>query len=158
MSAHGAWLPHWCYEAMCVDSRLASRVRARFNVELRAVEWRGSAKGDAWQLVVPATGESWFDRGELEAAATARHGLPGSLCPVCGIWKWMPLVYGELPRIRACLGKDAPDVVASPEWFGDGMNSYRQLLVRRELAEVLADASPKDFAVWPVEELLPVER
>jgi hypothetical protein len=39
------------------------------------------------------------------------------------------------------------DVVASPEWFGDGWNSYRQILVRFELAEILAAASPRDFKV-----------
>jgi hypothetical protein len=39
------------------------------------------------------------------------------------------------------------DVAASPEWFGDGWNSYRQILVRRELAELLAGASPRDFKV-----------
>jgi hypothetical protein len=37
------------------------------------------------------------------------------------------------------------DIAASPEWFGDGWNSFRQVLVRRELAELLAQASPRDF-------------
>ncbi|MBE2321137.1 hypothetical protein DVA67_034710 [Solirubrobacter sp. CPCC 204708] len=39
------------------------------------------------------------------------------------------------------------DAVASPEWFGDGCKSFRQMLVRRSLGELLAHASPRDFAL-----------
>lgn len=37
------------------------------------------------------------------------------------------------------------DVAASPEWFGDSRNAYRQIVVRRELAQLVVDASPRDF-------------
>lgn len=36
---------------------------------------------------------------------------------------------------------------ANPEWFGNGWKAFRQVLVRRELAELLAAASPRDFKV-----------
>lgn len=59
----------------------------------------------------------------------------------------MPLTFGSLPplRIRPPLGDAA--IAASPEWFGDGWKAFRQVLVRRELAELLAAASPRDFRV-----------
>ncbi|HEY8457426.1 MAG TPA: hypothetical protein VIL34_17670 [Actinopolymorphaceae bacterium] len=42
------------------------------------------------------------------------------------------------------------DVAASPEWFGDGWKAFRQILFRRELAELIASASPRDFDIQPV--------
>jgi hypothetical protein len=41
-------------------------------------------------------------------------------------------------------------VVASPEWFGAGKQSFRQILWRRDLADFLVAASPKDFKVQDV--------
>jgi hypothetical protein len=42
---------------------------------------------------------------------------------------------------------DEFDVVASPEWFGDGCNAFREILVRRELASIIVAASPRDFRI-----------
>ena len=42
------------------------------------------------------------------------------------------------------------DLVASPEIFGDGWNSFRHLLFRRELADYLVAANK---SVWSVVEL-----
>jgi hypothetical protein len=42
------------------------------------------------------------------------------------------------------------DVAASPEWFGDGWNAYRRIVVRRELAQLVVDASPRDFRIEEV--------
>ena len=42
-------------------------------------------------------------------------------------------------------------IAASPEWFGDGRKACREILVRRERAELLAAASPGDFRVNEVE-------
>ena len=38
---------------------------------------------------------------------------------------------------------DGHDVVASPEWFGDGWKAYREVLFRRELAELIVAANPR---------------
>jgi hypothetical protein len=45
---------------------------------------------------------------------------------------------------------DGFDAIASPEWFGDGCQSFRQILVCRQLAELIESASPKDFKVRDV--------
>jgi hypothetical protein len=42
---------------------------------------------------------------------------------------------------------DGVDVAASPEWFGDGWQAFRQILFRRPLAELIANASPRDFRI-----------
>lgn len=42
------------------------------------------------------------------------------------------------------------DVVASPEWFGAGMQAFRELMFRRSLATALVAAHPR---VWSIVEL-----
>ncbi|MEU0091068.1 hypothetical protein [Kribbella sp. NPDC006257] len=42
------------------------------------------------------------------------------------------------------------DIAASPEWFGDGWKAFREVLVRRELAELLVAESPRDFKIQEV--------
>jgi hypothetical protein len=59
----------------------------------------------------------------------------------------MPVPTSELPSLGqdAALGKAY--AASSPEWFGAGHQSYRKIILRRELAELLAGVSPKDFKV-----------
>ena len=52
-----------------------------------------------------------------------------------------------LPAVLHVPELDDVDVAASPEWFGDGGSSFRELLMRRELAELLVHASPRDFRI-----------
>lgn len=147
----GAWMPNWQFDAICLERSVTDEVADRFNVELREVTWRGPAPGVAMQLVVPSVGDVWFDPDELRKKAAARHGTPGATCPECGVWRWMPLIFGFLPPVRTSPEWARHDVIASPEWFGDGRQAFRQILVRRELAELIAAASPKDFKVQDVQ-------
>jgi hypothetical protein len=55
------------------------------------------------------------------------------------------MTYDLLPAVSSDILSRTEDVIASPEWFGDGHRSFRQVLVRRELAELISAASPKDF-------------
>src|SRR4051812_29308344 len=57
----------------------------------------------------------------------------------------MPLGFGALPSLQVTPEHFKQDVVASPEWFGDGCQSFREILVQRELGELLAGQSPRDF-------------
>jgi hypothetical protein len=100
--------------------------------------------------VAPTVGEAWFDAAELEGRAKAKHGSAGATCPECGVWRWMPLSYAHLPPLRPEPAWEGKDVIASPEWFGDGWKAFRQILVRRVLAQLIAQASPKDFKVREV--------
>jgi hypothetical protein len=56
----------------------------------------------------------------------------------------VPLAYEQLPP-PAPTDLGGSDIAASSEWFGDGHQSYRQILMRRELAELIVAAGPKDF-------------
>jgi hypothetical protein len=39
------------------------------------------------------------------------------------------------------------DVAGSPEWFGDGAQSFRESVMRRALAQLISGASPRDFRI-----------
>ncbi|MBM7790567.1 hypothetical protein [Tenggerimyces flavus] len=61
-----------------------------------------------------------------------------------------PLSYEQLPALEVRPELGDVDVAASPEWFGDGWKAFRYLLLRRELATLIAEAGPKDFRVLEV--------
>lgn len=107
------------------------------------------------QIVAPTVGQKWFDADELRDMAIQQHGTAGERCEGCGTWRWMPLAFGlmppELPPLRPDEEWDRFDVVASPEWFGAGKRSFRQVLVRRRLGELIATSSPKDFKMVAVD-------
>jgi hypothetical protein len=150
MKVEGAWVPNWRFDAICLERSLADVAESLFKLNFLEVQWHGASPGEAKQILVPSTGDAWFDPDELREKTTARHGTAGATCPDCGTWRWMPLPFGSLPplRIRPLLGD--VDIAASPEWFGDGWKAFRQILVRRELAEIIAAASPRDFKVQEV--------
>lgn len=67
----------------------------------------------------------------------------------------MPLSFGLLPAVTDISALEPLDIAASPEWFGDGWQAYRQVLVRRELAELLLEAGPRDFSIVELDEPVP---
>jgi hypothetical protein len=139
LKVEGAWVPNWRFDTVCVEARVAADVAKRFRVMFRPVAWRGSPPGEASQLVIPTFGSCWFSPEELERRLVDRHGSSGASCSVCGRWRWLLLPMTDLPV--------PTDAVASPEWFGDGCQSSRSILFRRELAELLVASSPKDFKI-----------
>jgi hypothetical protein len=145
LKAEGAWVPNWHFDTLCVDADVAAALSERFIVDLRPVAWYGAARGVAHQVVFPTVGSRWFAVEDLERRTRARHGGTGSTCSTCGRWRWLPLPMNERPAPVEDFAGVEVDAVASPEWFGDGCQSSRDLLVRRELAEFLVAASPKDF-------------
>jgi hypothetical protein len=154
----GAWTPNWQFDAICLERGLAERVAGGFRVELRDVDWHASPPGEAKQIVVPTVGEAWFDPGQLQDRLVAVHATAGARCGDCGVWRWMPLGFSPvppltdevLPSLLEIAGLDAVDVAASPEWFGDGWKAFGQILVRRELGQMLVEASPRDFCIEEV--------
>lgn len=151
----GAWMPYWQYDALCLEATLADEIARRFRVELVEVEWHASYAGHAKQIVAPTVGDAWFDPHELRKRARAQHGVPGAECPECGVWRWLPLGFEltlpgrkeVLPPLREVPEFDHFDVLASPEWFGDGMSAFRQILLRREVASIICAASTRDFRI-----------
>jgi len=59
------------------------------------------------------------------------------------VWRWYGLVEWEQPPATRSPDWDGHDVVASPEWFGAGWKAYREVLFRRELAELIVAANPR---------------
>jgi hypothetical protein len=151
----GAWTPYWQYDAICLEPALAQELAEGFRLDLIGVRWHASSLGDARQIVAPTVGTAWFDPGELRRRTIAQHGKAGAECTQCGVWRWLPLGFEPaLPSSRETLPPllDVPEfegfeLVASPEWFGDGCNAFRQVLVRRSLAEAIVSASPRDFRI-----------
>jgi hypothetical protein len=151
-TVEGAWVPNWQFDAYCLERSLAEQaVASGFALPLLAIEWHGQSPGDAMQIVAPTVGVSWFDPEELRTRTIAKHGDAGTLCDECGVWRWYPLLSEEMPPYRnAALGDDV-HVAASPEWFGDGHKAFRQIIVRRPLAEMIEAASPRDFRIQEIQ-------
>lgn len=147
LSLAGAFVPNWRFDAICLEASLASHALDKFSLDLREVAWKGTPPGKAMQIIVPSVGSSWYDSEKLFAATSAKHGSSGSRCPGCGIWRWLPLSYDELPPVTGSTELQGADICASPEWFGVGWKSFRQILVRRELAQLIVCRSPKDFRI-----------
>jgi hypothetical protein len=146
-ASDGAWMPNWRFDVVCLGSELSDEVAERFpSVSLMPVEWRNGRLGRATQIVPMLGSEPWFDREELRERVVARHGSAGAACGSCGVWRWYPILWDMLPPLRAQIA-DAVEVAASPEWFGDGCEAFRQLVFRRPLAETIAGGSPRDFEV-----------
>ena len=149
MKVEGCWVPNWQFDALCLERSLADQAASQYRLQLMPVRWHGTPPGEAAQIVVPSIGNSWFDADELRARAVEGHGTAGARCSQCEVWRWMPLAFGMLPRLRIELGHDV-DIAASPEWFGDGWKAFRQILVRRDLAAFLARASPRDIQLQEI--------
>jgi len=147
-SVAGAWVPHFQPDAYCLEGSLAERIAAAgFALSLLPIVWHGRPPGSAVQIVVPTIGEAWFDPDELRARTVARHGAPGKSCAECGVWRWYGLNWDQMPPYRHPTMPEDVHVAASPEWFGSGGLAFRQFIFRRELAEMIVAASPRDFKV-----------
>ncbi len=147
-SVEGAWVPNWQFDAYCLERALAEQVVASgFPLPLLPIEWHGQPPGDAMQIVAPTMGVAWFDPAELRARTIAKHGAAGASCDECGVWRWYPLLSEEMPPYRYAAMDDDVHVAASPEWFGDGHKAFRQVIVRRALAEMIVAACPRDFRI-----------
>ena len=150
LTVSGVWMPNWRFDTICLDEALAARVSEKFQLDVRDVEWPRSGPV-AKQVVFPTVEPAWFDPKDLEARVTARHGRPGASCSVCGRWRWLPLPWNLLPPVMPSPAWDGLDAIASPEWFGDGKQSFRLILLREPLANELAAASPRDLRVQKVQ-------
>lgn len=154
MRVSGAWAPYWRLDAVCVEASLAAEITSQFSVRFREILWPDSSPSGALQMVVPVVGERWFDPAELSDMLEKRHGgNSGAKCAACGVWKWLPAGFGALSPVQDVASFDALDVVASPEQFGDRLSAFRQVLMKRGLAELIQRASPRDFEVADVREL-----
>lgn len=146
--AEGAWVPNWRFDAYCLDARTAAAAAEMFSLELLPVLWHGRrTDGDAMQIVARSSAQSWFEHEWLSKITSSVHGVAGATCPDCGVWRWMPVGIADLQLPPEDVFEGDPAVVASPEWFGDGARAFRQILWRRDLAQLLLNAGPCDFKI-----------
>jgi hypothetical protein len=148
----GAWVPNWRFDAYCVERSLADEIGTRFDVRLRDVSWPRDGNGDARQVVATVTGEAWYDDSSLASATAAKHSTIGERCSECGVWKWTPVSPQDIHGLKEDVRLLDYPVIASPEWFGSGYGARHQVLFKRELAQYLASASPRDFSVKEIPE------
>jgi len=149
------WMPNWLYDVVCVSAQVAADISERFNVDLGDVHKPRKGPTGVKQVLPTQTVEPWHRPEELERAVRARHSehdgeRTGSSCGQCGRWKWLPVSEAEAP-IAACAQVATSDVIASPEAFGAGLNSFRHLLFRRPLGETLVAAAPRTWNLVEVE-------
>jgi hypothetical protein len=147
MRPSGVWVPNWRFDVICLERPLGVELQKSFRIDLRDVGWHGDPPGEASQIVAPVVGDAWFSPDELRTRATVRNGYPGETCAECGVWKWSPIPREFLPVVKRPEALDQFDVAASPEWFGAGRKAFRLVVLRRQLAEALQAASPRDVRV-----------
>lgn len=145
LKLEGAWVPNWQFDVYCAVQLLAEEARERFHVDLRPVASVGSGRLDASQIVVESTSHPWFNPDDLDRLIKPIHGVSAETCATCATTRWMPVGMDVLPPPPDQALAAEPPVVASPEWFGAGMRSFRQILWRRDVADFLVKNSPKDF-------------
>jgi hypothetical protein len=116
---------------------------------LRALHPNGDARGahTCGRCGRRRCGALWFPG--RPGAVLARHRefegeRTGARCRKCDIWRWLPISRGEVPIDQAMLSGGGP-VLGSKEFSGDGHQSFRHLVFRRDLADILVVAYPK---VW----------
>ena len=56
-----------------------------------------------------------------------------------------------MPPYRYRSLEDDVHVTASPEWFGDGFQAFRWIVVRRAIARMIVAASPRDFRIREIQ-------
>lgn len=145
----GAWVPHWQSDAYCLEESLRDRGE-NLGLVFREVASPSGDLLDAVQVMIQPSEREWFDPAQLTRRIESVHSVAGEACPACGVWKWMPVGMDILPPPPPSLLADTPPVIASPEWFGAGYASFRQIVWRRDVAEFLIDSGPKDFRLQEI--------
>lgn len=141
----GGWVPNWQFDVYCLDSSLAERAASDFGLEFRPILTPTGEEYAAQQVVIQSTVQEWFDPEEIEWRIAPIHGVGFEICSICERRRRMPVGMDVLPMPPSSVFATRPPVVASPEWFGAGFQSYRQIVWRRDVAEFLVREAPKDF-------------
>lgn len=145
LTVTGGWVPNWRFDVYCLARPIAQEAAARFGIGLRPVTTPSGQPLEADQIVIPTSMHAWFDPADLERVIRPVHPEVAETCPECNITRWMPVGMDVLPPPSPEVLAARPPVIASPEWFGSGKQSFSQILWRQDLAEFLLAASPKDF-------------
>jgi hypothetical protein len=144
----GGWVPNWRFDVYCLEARLADVASRQFGVQLREVQWHVKSPGAAFQLVAPTSTAAWFDISKVDDVASPLPGFESTTCPRCDVTRWSAIeLTNVLPYPAPGVITGDPAVIASREWFGGGMQSYRQFLWRRDFAAYLQRECSRDFKI-----------
>lgn len=150
-----AWTPNWLFDTVCISASLAAHIDDRFDVAFGEVHKPRTGDTGVRYLIPEQTVDSWYDAEFLDREVRVNRfsfGPPqrdsaGATCAKCHKWRWMPWAGGGAPVHAAAICADS-DVLASPEIFGDGSMTYRHLLFRLPLAQLIASSAPR---LWNLE-------
>ena len=145
LRVEGGWVPNWQFDAYCLAPSVADEAVAAFGLTVREVRAPNGSDLGARQVVIESSSAAWFEPADLEEVIAPIHGVSSQTCQVCDVTRWMPVGMDVLPPPPARVLAAAPPVVASPEYFGAGKQSFRQVLWRRDVAGFLVAVSPRDF-------------
>lgn len=143
----GGWVPNWQFDVFCLDTDIAERAARAFDLEFSPVVAPTGEDYEARQVIIRSTTQAWFDPDEIERLIAPVHGIGSDTCATCGRRRWMPVGMDILPAPPSSVVDAQPPVVASPEWFGAGFQSFRQILWRRDVADFLVGEAPRDFRI-----------
>ncbi|MCB2088904.1 MAG: hypothetical protein R3E18_11070 [Sphingomonadaceae bacterium] len=141
----GAWMPNWLFDVFCCDEGLAEQIETRFGLASRPIVTPRGKYLKARQVLIPVSSANWYCAEQLTERLNQQHGKAGDQCHTCGKWRYLPLANELLPRPDIDGQPANSAAIASPEWFGDGMKSFRNLLFTRPLAELILSVSKADF-------------
>ncbi|MDF1605809.1 hypothetical protein [Nocardioides sp. YIM 152315] len=146
----GGWVPNWQFDVYCLAQDLAEEAQRRFRggTSLGCLDRSGTI--GASQIVIESSTGPCFRSADLERLIGQIHEVSSTTCTACGTTRWMPVGMDALPLPSESILDGNLLVVASPEWFGAGMQSFRQILWRRDVAEFLVAISPKDFKIQEI--------
>lgn len=147
LRVEGAWVPNWRFDVFCLAGSLVSEAESRFELRFCEIVAPGGHEIDARQIVIAPSLVAWFDPTDLVRLIMPIHGEALATCAACAVIRWMPVEMDVLPKPSPAAFVGEPPVLASPEWFGDGMQSFSQIVWRRDVADFLVAASPKDFKI-----------
>lgn len=152
-----AWTPNWRFDSVCVSADLAAQIADRFSVAFGEVHTPRTGDTGVRHILPTQTSCNWYDAEYLDRAVRVNpfsFGPPqrdraGATCEDCQRWRWMSWAGDEAPVNRGALETDR-DVIASPEIFGDGWKTFRHLLFRQPLAQLIATSAPRLWDLQPV--------
>lgn len=158
-SSAEAWTPNWLFDTVCVSAALTAQIRDRFDVAFGEVHKPRTGDTGVRYLIPVQTSDNWYDAEILDREVRVNpfsFGPPlrdsaGATCASCQRWRWMPWTGNGTAVNGAALDTNA-DVIASPEIFGDGWMTYRHLLFRLPLAQLIASSAPR---LWDLEAVEP---
>lgn len=150
LKIEGAWVPNWQFDAYCVAPLIAGEAAGAFGLTVRQIKDPHGGDLGARQVVVESSSEAWFRPADLRGVITPIHGKASETCVDCGVTRWMPVGMDVLPPPPQAVFARSPAVVASPEYFGAGKQSFRQILWRRDVADFLVAVSPRDLRIQAI--------